>query len=270
MKHAISAVCALLAVASFVRAEAPAALDADTIIKKATEALGGKAKAPESISVSGTLSVEGQNLTGKIAVLMKGENAVVRITLTGLGQIQQGVNGDIAYETSELMGARLLTGEEKRQVLAGLSTKDQLNSLEKLKDPRVTGPVKLEDGDAWQLTGKGESGEEETHWIDTKSFLPLQEKMTSVNQMGKMQATMKFRDYKEVAGGKVPMTVILETPLMAMRMKFTDVKANVPIDDKEFALPADVKKLVEKSATKPATQPDDEKPGAPSVPPALP
>jgi hypothetical protein len=268
MKRIVAALSCLMLV-SLARADAPP--EAKTIIEKVTAALGGKESLPKSCAIKGTLTVVGQNITGQLELLEKGNNAIMRMNIGGLGVVEQGVHGDIAYETSEMMGTRLLTGDEKKQLLSSVSSNEQLNRLEKLKDIQVTGPVELDGSQAWQLVGKGETGDEETHWIDTKTFLPSQMKMTAVTQMGKIEAMITLKDYKEFAGVKIPTRVTQSAGPMSMELKFIDVKMNAPLDDKIFALPPGVQKLVDKAAaaSQPATQPDTT-PGGPTVVPALP
>ena len=244
-------ICAFAALTTLqvARADAPpVAPEPKALIEKSIESAGGREKlsAIKSMSISGEISMPAQNINGTLQVHIKPEKASIIADLPGIGQIKSGIDGDIAYEVSDVMGARLLSEDEKKQLLDGMNPDDQFEKYLKLKDMKVTGPEKVDDSEAWKLTGTNESDDEESHWIDTKTYRALKSKMVINHQMGKMPVEIHFKDYKTIDGIPFPSTISNTVGPATMVMKLNDVKINPEIEDAKFTLPPEVKKLVEK------------------------
>lgn len=226
----------------------PVAPEPKALIEKSIESAGGREKlnAIKSMSISGEITMPAQNINGTMQVYMKPDKAAIIADLPGIGQIKSGINGEIAYEVSDIMGARLLSDDEKKQLLDGMNPDDQFDRYLELKDAKVTGPEKVGESHAWKLTGKNQSGDEESHWIDTTSYRALKSTMVMNHQMGKIPVEMSFSDYKEIDGVPFPSTITNTVGPATMVMKLKDVKLNAEIDDAKFVLPPEVKKLAEK------------------------
>jgi hypothetical protein len=252
MRGLLCAFTALMT-AQITLADAPTvAPEPKALIEKSIESAGGREKlnAIKSMSIDGEISMPAQNINGTMQVYMKPDKASIVADLPGIGQIKSGINGDIAYEVSDIMGARLLSDDEKKQLLDGMNPDDQFDRYLDLKDAKVTGPEKVGESQAWKLTGKNESGDEESHWIDIKSYRALKSTMVMNHQMGKIPVQMSFSDYKEIDGIPFPSTITNTVGPATMVMKLKDVKINPEIDDAKFELPAEVKKLAERQKKK--------------------
>lgn len=229
----------------------PDAPDPSTLIDRCRQAAGGKEKleSVRSIHMTGTIEMPEQNLRGTLQVWLKPDRALILAELPGIGQIRSGVYDQVAYELSDITGARLLDQTEKKQLMDGLNPDTQFQRFVDLQEPRVSGPETLGNRRAWKLSGKTSDGDTEFHWIDTQTFYPLKSRITLHHQMGKLVVDMTFDDYKSVEGIPFPSVITQQTGPAVLRMQMTDIVLNPTIDDSVFTLPHEIKQLIERTST---------------------
>ena len=229
-----------------------------TIIEKSADAAGGRDRLAKikSIEVTGTMSVPAQNVNGTFTLIKKPDRAVMSADIPGIGKITSGWLGNVVYQMSDVMGARLITGAEKEDLLRDLDMRQEFAPLEQLKDLKVVGEETVDGHAAWKLTGKTPTGRDETHWIDEQNFQTLRTQMQVMTEMGLLDATSDFSDYKTVDGITFPYTTTQVVGPGTVILKLTDVKFNPDLPEDRFKLPDEVIKLAQKqAATAPATQP---------------
>src|SRR6185295_4866518 len=93
---------------------------AETILDRYVEVTGGKAayEKRKTESATGTMTFPAQGLKGAITRFSAEPNqSYMTIELEGIGKIEAGTSGGIAWEKSAIMGPRVKTGEEKVQTL---------------------------------------------------------------------------------------------------------------------------------------------------------
>lgn len=236
------------------RADVPGAPDVKAIIEKSIAAAGGKEKLEsiKTLALDGTVRVPAANIEGTFSMKKKTDRALMQIELGQLGAIRIGWNNDVIYEQSDLTGTRLITGPERDQFLRDLDPRQQFSRLATLKDLRVDGAEAINGINTWRLIGKSESGADETHWIDQKSYQSIRIAMVVDTQMGKIKVVSTMKDYKDIDGFPIPMTVEQEAAGSMMVLTFKDVRINPDLPDAQFELPEEVKKLVARQST---TQP---------------
>ncbi|MBC7783837.1 MAG: hypothetical protein H7144_08350 [Burkholderiales bacterium] len=242
------------------RAESPPTTATPTpadLVAKTIEAGGGreKALAVKSLSMKATMTLAAQNLAGSVEMLRKNDKALILIEMPGVGLMRYGIEGKLAYEQSDLMGVRLLAEAEKKQLTDGLDPQSQLDRLMKLTNPVVSGPEQIGGATAWKLTGKTDTGDPESHWIDTTSNQTVRSSIVIASVMGKMNATLDFADFKLVDGMTIPMTIKQSMGPMSAVITIKEIAINPEIDDEKFVLPDEVKKLAAAQDAKPSTQP---------------
>lgn len=228
------------------------------IIEKSTEAAGGKERLAsiKSIEVSGTMTMPQQNVSGKFTLIKKPDRAVMSADIPGIGTITSGWLGDVVYQVSDVMGARLITGPEKEDLLRDLDMKQQFAPLEQLHDLHVVDEETVNGHATWKLVGKTPTGRDETHWIDQSNYMTWRTQMQVMTEMGLLDTTSDFSDYRTLDGLTIPYTTTQTVGPGTVILKLTDVQLNPTLADARFTLPPEVAKLVKKqAATAPASQP---------------
>ena len=243
--------CVLGLCVGVVQAEVPKGQD---LIEKAVVAAGGakKEEAYKSLRFTADVSAPAQGLNGTMNAVMRDKDVRIVVEFAGLGKIERGIIGGVAYEASDLMGARLVTGDEKEQMTSGLDPSEQNQKMKELTDLTVAGPEAVGGSDAWVITGKAKDGGVEKYWIDAKTFLPSRVQRTVKTQMGNIDVAIDLLNYKEFDG--VPMATLMKQSAsgLVMEIKVKDVQIDPDVSAEKFELPPAVKQLAEKQAT---TQP---------------
>ncbi len=261
-KRPIVALIAIASLSSAALAEAPAGLDPRELIAKSIDATGGKEKllSVKSMSVTGTVAMPAQDIKGTIEMHRAPGKAVVTIAIPDITSVRSGFVGDVAYESSELLGSRLLNDTEKRRLLDGLDPQAQFDRVNNMKDLKAEPDGKIGDIDVIKISGTNVDGDAEAHWIDAKKYLTLKSQVVIHSQMGKMPATIEFGEFKTIDG--ITLATVMKQNAVGTQMIATlsDIKINNEIPDATFAIPAEVQKLIDKQANKPAATRPAEKP----------
>ncbi|MCD6354722.1 MAG: hypothetical protein J7L95_04150 [Prolixibacteraceae bacterium] len=76
------------------------------------------------------------------------------------------------------------------------------------------------------------------YYIDAEEYVILTVK-AKVDAMGKtVEVEQRFKDYKEIDGIQMAMTIESKTPMGTAKVVMEDVKFNEALDDSTFARPA--------------------------------
>jgi len=116
--------------------------------------------------------------------------------------------------------------------------RSQPRSSEQISNEPLTGSEKIGERDAFVLLLKGQGGTLSRLFIDAGSYLPLKSIVKlEVPQIGEVEQTTEFSDYREVDGIKVPFEVHANSAVQTSRIVITKVEHNAKIDDAMFSKP---------------------------------
>ena len=87
------------------------------------------------------------------------------------------------------------------------------------------------------MTGDRSRDVSETLIFDPTSGLLLRRAITTRTPVGNLAEQLDYSDYKDVAGVKLPFTILRKTWEVNDTLKVVDVKPNAQIDDARFAQP---------------------------------
>jgi hypothetical protein len=254
LKRGLFLLIAGTACAGFVRAQADAPLPkAETILDGFVEATGGKAayeKRKNDIA-TGTVDFSANGVEGAIVVYSDVSNNVYRaIDLEGVGKIEEGVYNGQAWESSALQGTRLKEGAEKAEALREATYNEPLHWRELYTKVET---VALEDVDgepAYKVVLTPKEGKPETVYFSKKTGFLIKRTATMTNPMGELPMEMMLSNYKDQGGIMMPKTMAMKVMGQEFTITIDDVKVNTDIPKDRFEPPAEVKKLIEKPASK--------------------
>ncbi len=251
--------CALLIALPTATALAGDKPSGEEIMKKYIEATGGEAayKKFHNRVVTGTIEVPAASIKGTMTINAAAPNHMrLAIDIEGFGKTDRGTNGEIAWESSTIQGARLIEGDELKQFLREADFNAALDWKSHYKKIEVVGEENVGDRPAWKVEQTTDDGKVETVFYDKETGLSLKQIAKFTTPMGEIEATTMLEDYKAFDGIKMP-TVIRQTVMGNQQiMKFDTVKHNVDLAKDAFMPPDDVKAL-KKSDAKPASKPAD-------------
>ena len=220
----------------------------ESLMQKATDASGTKealAKA-KSIVMTGTVSIEGRNISGPVSVWQEAGKSYTSIEFPGIGKVEEGFDGNIAWEMNPMQGARIKTGEER----AAAVRSGRLNLIaswkEDYKSATTVGEEVVNGKPTWKVELIPNEGKRETFYMDKTTGLPTKISQSLVTPMGEIAIEMILTDYRDVDRIKTPFTMIQNAVGQVMAMKFAKISYATPIPPDRFELPAQVKALASK------------------------
>lgn len=246
---------------TFVPSRAVAAVAADPtgeqVLDNYIEVTGGKAayEKVKSRVITGKMSIPAQGIGGDIQMYQKSPNlSYMTITIPQLGKIERGFNGEVGWEKNPMTGTRVLSGDEKEQMLREATMNQEVNWRNQYTKVENVGTEQINNKPAYKVKMTSKNGNEETRFYDVESGLLVQSQMTVKNVQGEFPIVATPSDWREVEGVKMPFKSTQELKSMGLEqvIAMDKVETNVDIPDSKFELPEDVKGLAKKE---PTTQP---------------
>jgi hypothetical protein len=156
---------------------------------------------------------------------------------TSQGTMERGFNGSAGWEKNA-RGVMDLPSDQLAQMKAAvgmfsdIKLKEQFTRMNVRKD-------KLDGKDVYVILGTTTAGRRERLYFDAETGLLLRRTTAMQTPIGIIPQETDFEDYRDIDGVKVPFTIrtlTLDTGSTATR-KYTEIKANAPVDDSSFNKP---------------------------------
>lgn len=221
------------------------------VLEKYVQATGGRAAYEAIKSRVATLKVEmpAMQISGASTLYQQApDKAAVVTDIQGIGKIEQGMNGQTVWETSQMMGPRLLQGKEKEALTRSLRLNADLEPEKYYDKIETVGTADVDGKPAWKLQLTGKSGTTETRYYDQESGLLIRTEMAVPTQGGEIPVTASTSEYREIDGIKFPYKTTQKMPQGEIVMTVQKMEHNVEIPASRFEPPADVKALLDKPA----------------------
>jgi hypothetical protein len=222
---------------------------AETILDKYIEVTGGKASYAKLHTeiTTGTIEFKAMGLKGKMtAYAAEPDKRYSEITLEGVGKIQEGSNGDVAWNLSAMQGPRLKDGDEKAESLlqarfnADLAWRDLYDKVETVGVETVDGK------ECYKLVLTPKSGAPITRWYDKQTNLMVKMSMTAKTPMGEIESDSVVSDYRKEGDILVPHKMLTKVATMELSTTIESIQHNAEIPKDRFDLPDEIKALVKK------------------------
>jgi outer membrane lipoprotein-sorting protein len=217
------------------------------LMDKFVEATGGKAAYGKlkSREAEGVISFLGKD--GTIRLYQAEPNKMRAETdLKGVGKIEEGVNGQVAWELNPLTGPSLKKGSALAEAERNARMDADVNWHQRYKDARTVGAEAVEGKPCYKVELTTPEGKKETRYFDEKTGLLLKYSHTIETMTGEEKVDTYPSEYKKVDGLLLPYSLKHVIRGQELRMTFTKIRHNVQIPAERFALPAEVRKLAEK------------------------
>ena len=254
LRHS-SLVLVLLAAASGARAQAPAAAvapkpaalpSAAEVLQRYRAAIGGDAamKKHSARTETGSFEISGQGMKGDLKVVAQAPDKMHQwITLPGLGNLEQGYDGNIGWSIDPAVGPRLLEGKELDQLKFAADFYQDLHDPAKYSSMTVVSRGPFEGEDCYEVKLVRTSGFELTEFFSTKTGLMVGVKMNATMQMGSVPVTTTLGEYKPFGG--VLTATMSHQKMMGLESVMTINSVSFdPVDPKVFDLPPQIAALV--------------------------
>jgi hypothetical protein len=220
----------------------------EAVIAKYIEATGGKAAydgVHATISV-GKMSMPAQGITGKVTMYEAepGKNYTV-VDIPGIGLVEDGTDGNIAWEKSALQGARIKSGDEKAMALRAASSHSKFINLKKFYKSIETIDIEVIDGKpCYKVVQTPFEGKPETSYYEKESGLLVKETGIMASPMGEIPFETEIGDYRKEGKLLMPHMMVQSFVGQKMMIMMESTKVNPEIPKDRFDIPADIKALI--------------------------
>jgi outer membrane lipoprotein-sorting protein len=220
---------------------------AETILDKFVEATGGKAafQKVHSEIESGTMSISG--ITGTHTTFKAApDKYYTEVVIQGVGTIQEGSNGSVAWSNSAIQGPHVKEGEEKAFALMMARFDGEVNWRTVYSKVETVGTEAVNGKDCYKVTLTPKSGKPMTRFYDKQSGLLLKSIMTTISAMGEVTVESTLEDYRKEGDFLRPHKISNKTMGQQFAITIDKVEYNPEIPASRFDLPEEIQALMNK------------------------
>jgi hypothetical protein len=224
-------------------AELPAAR---TIIDRHIREIGGREAvlAQSSTHATGTVSLPAAGLTGTLeAFHAKPNKFLQRMTLPGIGDIEEGFDGTVGWSLSPLTGPQVLDGKQLEQRKFDADFYEDLKPSDRYASITTVEKMTFEGRPVYKIKLVKKTAEEDIEYYDVETGLKAGTVTTRDSPMGPMQGTTAFTEYKKFGSLLQPATTKISVMSTQMVLVVTSVEYG-KVDPSVFAVPAQIKALI--------------------------
>lgn len=246
---------AIMGTAAFAQQAGPPAATAETLPKAETildryiEVTGGKAayeKRTSEIS-TGTFEMSAQGIKGSLTIYSAPPDKSYReIVLEGIGKVESGTVGGIAWEKNPMLGPRLLSGDEKVQTLREAAFNGAVDWRSLYQKAETAGVETIDGEECYKVVLTPAQGKPLTVYYQKKSGLEVKQTVIASSQMGEVPAEAMISGYKDFDGILTPTKVVTKLAGQEFTITTDTVKTNQDIPADKFDPPAEIKALLKK------------------------
>jgi hypothetical protein len=230
---------------------------AETVLDRSVEATGGKAAFEKRHNevMRGSMEFTGKGVKGTMTVYQaEPDKNLAIIEIEGIGKIESGSNGEVAWENSALQGPRIKQGDEKAGSLRDGTFNAALNWRKLYTKAETTGAETVEGHECYKVVLTPKEGKPTAEHFDKKSGLLIKTAVTRNTPMGEISAEVIADDYRKEGDVLIPHKLINRAAGQEFLIVVEKVEVNVDLPKDRFDLPPEIQGLLKK-APQPAAKP---------------
>src|ERR1700730_15975842 len=185
--------------------------NAETVLDRSIEVTGGKATFEKRHNEVMRVSMEftGRGIKGTMTVYQaEPDKNIAIIEIEGIGKIESGSNGEIAWENSALQGPQTKQGEDKAGSLRDGTFNAALNWRKLYTKAETAGAETVEGHECFKVVLTAKEGKPTTEFFDKKTGLLVKTMVTRNTPMGEISAEVIADDYRKEGDAVVPHKMI--------------------------------------------------------------
>ena len=218
------------------------------IIDRHIEAIGGRAAilAHSSMYLTGTMSIPSNGVGGTLeGFAAKPNKTLVRINVTGIGEISEAVNGDLAWSISPMTGPMLAQGKELEQKRRDADFYSELRPADQFKSVSTVEKTTWDTRPAYKVSLVRLDGSEEIDYYDVENGFRIGREFSRDTMMGTMKVSQTTTDYKKF--GNLLHATTVKNNTLGVEQLFTIASVEYDkVDPAVFEPPAAIKALLKK------------------------
>lgn len=205
----------------------------------------------KNVSMSGTVEMQGRNISGTVTIFEEGEKSYTSMEFPGIGKVEEGYDGETAWEDSALEGPRILECDEKASAKRAANLALITSWRKVYKDAKTLGESDVDGKPAWkvEMTPNEEKpaapcehgGKPETFFFDKDSGLLVRISAVLSTALGDIATEATMSDFRPVDGILTPFAITEKAMSQNILMHFAKIAYNADIPANRFDLPISVK-----------------------------
>ncbi|HLH41961.1 MAG TPA: DUF620 domain-containing protein [Bryobacteraceae bacterium] len=241
--------CGALSLVLSPKAAGQALPAAETILDRFIEVTGGKAAYEQRKTeiVTGVVEFAAAGIKGSVVSYAEEPSQYYSsLDIPGVGKVEMGVAGGVAWERSALMGPRIKSGEERDQALREARMNAPYHWRELYSKAETTGVETVNGDECFKVLLTPKEGKPETMFFSKKSGLMRKTALVASSPMGDVPAEVFMDDYKDFGGLLSPAKTTQKAAGQEFTITIDSLKANEPIPPERFQMPEEIKALLKK------------------------
>jgi hypothetical protein len=222
---------------------------AEKILDRYIEVTGGRAahEKVKSAIVTMTMSMPAQGMKANItSYTITPKKHYVAVEIPGVGLMEEGSDGVVAWSKNAMMGPRLKEGEEKEIAFRSNAMDKEVKWREYYTSAETAGVETADGKTLYKVVMTPKVGSTETRYYDKETGLMVKMAMKQKTPMGEIPSETAFSDYKSFDGILGPTKMAVKAGPQEMQMTIDSIKFNADIPADKFQIPADVQALIDK------------------------
>ena len=233
---------------------------AEAVLDRYVEVTGGRKAYEELVSRVSTGNTEFTSLEIRGRTTIYQSKPVRHYSLTeseAFGIMEEGTDGNLAWANSLLAGPRLKKGPERAYALRQAPLDAAMRWREHYEKVVFQGKETIDGVPCFKILLTPKEGRPETRFYREDSGLLVRTELLLDSESGPLPAAILTSDYKPVDGFLIPHTTrhIIAGGFLEMCLTLEGVEHDRHIADSRFALPEDVRALVDKEKLEKKKQP---------------
>jgi hypothetical protein len=175
-----------------------------------------------------------------------------------IGTFQEGSLDGVAWELSSTGGPRLKAGAERAGALRDARMDGILSWQDLFKKVQHAGPASIGSRPCHKIVLTPKQGHPETRYFDQESFMLVKRDCVIEHPTGVLSAEVYLDDYRRVDGVLIPFSMRVVLAGDERLHTRSSVKHNIEFPDDLFAVPPEIKELLNASDANSAGEPEAE------------
>ena len=186
----------IVAAAQVASAQLPAA---PALVAKYVAAINGTAMMnAKSIVTKGGMSMPSAGINGTVEMTQAGTNQMQMVsTIPGMGEIQAGYDGTIAWASDPMQGARLLSGKEMDQMKDESDRRTMVRDAQLFTAMTTVADTTMNGERCYEVKLNWKSGRETFDCFSATSGLLIASRTIQTTSMGSVPVVSYFTEYKK-------------------------------------------------------------------------
>ena len=221
----------------------------ETIVDKYIEVTGGKAAYQKIRSevITGSMVFGAMGIKGTLTIYHAEPALIVsEINIEGIGKIQEGSDGTVAWALSAMQGARLKDGAEKAEAVREATMHADVNWRDYFTKAETIGVESVDGKACYKVVLTPKEGSPETRFYDKDTNLLLRTTRKVKSPMGEIEVESTAADYRKDGDILLPHRMTQKAAGQEFVMTIDSVQHNVTIPKEKFEIPDEIKALMAK------------------------